>query len=96
MLSDHDEMTAVSTINGLVRVRRMGSNVVHLADVRPEAFIPTKWIGPPYWALHWDAAAVCGAILRPDHRGLVAMSDGTKVSCRHCRRSALIDGDRDA
>lgn len=78
----------VATFEGRVMLRRLGSNTVHLADVRPEAFIPTTWIGPTYWALHWDAVAICGAVLKPDHRGLVAMREGTKITCRHCHRTA--------
>lgn len=78
---------SVVTINGLVVLRRPGYEATHLADVRPEAFILTKWVGPPYWALHWDAVAICGAVLKPDHRGLVAMREGAKVNCRYCKRS---------
>jgi hypothetical protein len=84
---------SVATVGGYPMLRRMGSNTVHLADARPESLILTTWIGPPYWAMHWDTVALCGAVLKPDQRGLVAMQEGTKVTCRHCRRRVHNDGE---
>jgi hypothetical protein len=92
MTSERHLAESVATVNGYVILRRLGSQTIHLADIRPESLILTKWIGPEYWALHWDAVALCGAVLKPDHRGLVAMREGTKVTCRHCRRRLQIAG----
>jgi len=74
--------------DGLAVLRRMGSGTTHLAAVDPLWFENTKWLGPPYWALHQPAVTLCRAVLRPGHRGLVAMQPGTKVGCRVCKRLA--------
>jgi hypothetical protein len=78
---------AIPIFEGQAVVRRLGSNTMHLAYVEVDWIDLTKWIGPPYWALHGDTDARCGAVLKPDHRGLVLMQPGTKVTCRHCQRA---------
>lgn len=76
--------------DGRAVIRRLGSNTIHVArGLSPDWFVRTTWIGPPYFALHNPTVMLCGAILKPDHRGLVAMQEGTKVTCRRC---AHIDG----
>lgn len=76
--------------NGFLHVRRFNYKTTHLVDaVLAWPFVvAAQWIGPSYWALTEPWVALCGAVLHPDHRGMIAMKiDGKDVTCLGCRRT---------
>lgn len=74
--------------NGYLHVRRFNFEVTHLlpAEDAASSLVVAKWVGPPYWALLSSWVALCGVVLHPDQRGMVAMKVERDVSCRACRR----------
>lgn len=87
-MSNVEPEYVMATVGHTTVMRRMGSQRTHLVDAPLRFLTPVRWIGPVYWALLAPAVALCGAILRPDHRGLVVMQQGSEIKCLACRRQA--------
>ena len=73
-------------------LRRLGSDVQHVADVMPSSFTGGAMLGRRYTGVIAPVAARCGRVLR-SRTPLVCMRPGTRVTCRACAR---ISGTTDA